>query len=1364
MLKIESFTLQGSEGSGNFGQPILIEKIAGIAESLSKISESDAGSDEPGLHHPMDPLFPVQSQAGYSKHELSLPGEPPEAEFSTQAPPKHLQENDVHGRSDLGASPSHHALLELLGSRQTKRPDEPTRNQGPQLTNRLPEAQEQQLSGSQVHLGSTYSKSVCQKAEAGLQKSKFPLHPLAKSAVVRDTRHLQFQPNSSRPQTASLSEISMAPDDVRIESTNTDVSRTSKHDYIDGEKENSQESFTNRSKSIKSKSTKSRLHQTPSTKGPKDYDDPNPWEGLARIPRKFVQIPKDQRTLLNRDDSWYSPAALTRANNSSVPSSVIQNLQAFHGREVSMEVDANNQGDATGTVSDGGSDRECMEPSQKSPDKDINYEELSLPHTVDKQYSSQDESDENSSQPAISWSTSPVRANSPFPYHQIRSRTVTDSGSDSLHSEIPRQERSPVECRAMTPENGVEVTAESDIQSFASTISISKPLRQVPEAKSTKYYLPKSSMEQSSSPVEMPLSVLHALGDQVHSSPDVAMSAHSNIVLPIPSTAEQAQPTLQVQRTPYNKMENRSTLHGTRSPQSLVRISSDPFIPATFGDDAINSVVQTASGSSNSQAQLEDYIISTVRVISSTPTSPTHPGNSGCSSPGQNDGSLAQQQLQAELERLSQRDCDIGAISLVEGYHLSTSFGSEASVEHLQTLLRTQNNIQRSQLKEEMLEPQIMAPQAFQQVDDNMVMIQSEKVKRTYSCASDHFHPAPKRRRTVQAALFATCQGTDTVMDPSEMAKANRRNFLRQLSLKQSYSEMDSIGSNAVRLPSTTSNQFDVASQPSIDNDSHGSSITPPRTQAQHVKPSASSFPDTANSSQLPCTKLGESCGEPWSSGPVGYPSTNVVETPNTEKENNDGSPLGTVASQQTSIIRSSTVMPIEPQDNKDAIQGPAMASISVTMSTNRETPNIFETFQSEYPTYRGSHRSFIRACVYLESVKSQESSPPSALWDDFIRVFFAEYIDYHQECINIREEPMAAVNFYKQYVPEPTFTKCVLTADTLSEALLLNENLTTRYRKLCRQKPLCRMNRDFTTVYSTQLSDSSGPESVHQETSLSSCRSSPRTRQVSRPMSNITDNPPVTDQKIASKQPFFQTASQRRASSTGHKSYSFPPSIKTYPHEATHEATGDGRAAARVSPGNGVGHADTPIRNSRRFPNSQEPLEPTKGGQTLSQANEAIAMCSSIIRRVHQKAWQPTNSNPKLYRLRQASPILGNTISDPILPIRTVTRSSSSPTMRSDVGTCQVSGAKFPHLPASRNFGSRGISLPGPGQSDPDKSRTRQSKIGSFPVTALKNQELLPAAAIESFREFSKVFVPRRKRTSNGSSRLSTPARTLAR
>jgi hypothetical protein len=156
--------------------------------------------------------------------------------------------------------------------------------------------------------------------------------------------------------------------------------------------------------------------------------------------------------------------------------------------------------------------------------------------------------------------------------------------------------------------------------------------------------------------------------------------------------------------------------------------------------------------------------------------------------------------------------------------------------------------------------------------------------------------------------------------------------------------------------------------------------------------------------------------------------------------------------------------------------------------------------------------------------------------------------------------------------------------------------------------------------------------------------------------------------------------------------------------------------------------------------------------------------MCSSIIRRVHQKAWQPTNSNPKLYRLRQASPILGNTISDPILPIRTVTRSSSSPTMRSDVGTCQVSGAKFPHLPASRNFGSRGISLPGPGQSDPDKSRTRQSKIGSFPVTALKNQELLPAAAIESFREFSKVFVPRRKRTSNGSSRLSTPARTLAR
>ncbi|KAG7115126.1 hypothetical protein HYQ44_020269 [Verticillium longisporum] len=91
------------------------------------------------------------------------------------------------------------------------------------------------------------------------------------------------------------------------------------------------------------------------------------------------------------------------------------------------------------------------------------------------------------------------------------------------------------------------------------------------------------------------------------------------------------------------------------------------------------------------------------------------------------------------------------------------------------------------------------------------------------------------------------------------------------------------------------------------------------------------------------------------------------------------------------------------------------------------------ETFQSAYRSFDGSLGDFVRACVSLKSLR-RERRLPVFLYDDFVRVFCDDYIQYVSETDESR--PMYAMEWYVDNVSKPIYQKGVLTKDNIDRVL----------------------------------------------------------------------------------------------------------------------------------------------------------------------------------------------------------------------------------------------------------------------------------------------------------------------------------------
>ncbi|KAF3357530.1 hypothetical protein VdG1_03318 [Verticillium dahliae VDG1] len=118
---------------------------------------------------------------------------------------------------------------------------------------------------------------------------------------------------------------------------------------------------------------------------------------------------------------------------------------------------------------------------------------------------------------------------------------------------------------------------------------------------------------------------------------------------------------------------------------------------------------------------------------------------------------------------------------------------------------------------------------------------------------------------------------------------------------------------------------------------------------------------------------------------------------------------------------------------NTEVMQGQKLPSTAGQDFRERFLLEPLETFQSAYRSFDGSLGDFVRACVSLKSLR-RERRLPVFLYDDFVRVFCDDYIQYVSETDDSR--PMYAMEWYVDNVSKPIYQKGILTKDNIDRVL----------------------------------------------------------------------------------------------------------------------------------------------------------------------------------------------------------------------------------------------------------------------------------------------------------------------------------------
>lgn len=108
--------------------------------------------------------------------------------------------------------------------------------------------------------------------------------------------------------------------------------------------------------------------------------------------------------------------------------------------------------------------------------------------------------------------------------------------------------------------------------------------------------------------------------------------------------------------------------------------------------------------------------------------------------------------------------------------------------------------------------------------------------------------------------------------------------------------------------------------------------------------------------------------------------------------------------------------------------------------STDKLPPNgppsqvPYTAFKMEYPDYSGSLGDFIRGVLCILRLQ-KERAFPGFLYDDFVRVFSSDYLDY-VESVNGKEPILPAVQWYNENISKPVYTKGILNRSNINDIL----------------------------------------------------------------------------------------------------------------------------------------------------------------------------------------------------------------------------------------------------------------------------------------------------------------------------------------
>ncbi|KAK1767018.1 hypothetical protein QBC33DRAFT_538931 [Phialemonium atrogriseum] len=93
-----------------------------------------------------------------------------------------------------------------------------------------------------------------------------------------------------------------------------------------------------------------------------------------------------------------------------------------------------------------------------------------------------------------------------------------------------------------------------------------------------------------------------------------------------------------------------------------------------------------------------------------------------------------------------------------------------------------------------------------------------------------------------------------------------------------------------------------------------------------------------------------------------------------------------------------------------------------------------FTAFTVQYPEYTGSLGDFIKAIICIQDLQ-QNRALPEFLYDDFIRVFSEDYLDYIGK-LDDTSKALTANQWYNENVQQPLYTGGIITRSTLKNAV----------------------------------------------------------------------------------------------------------------------------------------------------------------------------------------------------------------------------------------------------------------------------------------------------------------------------------------
>jgi hypothetical protein len=768
----------------------------------------------------------------------------------------------------------------------------------------------------------------------------------------------------------------------------------------DSEKENSQESAKKGNESaIKSAAEivapAAELKQRSGTPSPKpkatqfvdQFLNGDIFEGMKRVPRKYVRISNAQQNLLERNDAWFDPSTDPKKRYALIPAKLHEELTVFINQK--QVLDFGNQIEESDSESDGsesGSDSEVeaqeghVEDGEDEFGDDERQENL---RTASKRFG-----DEMSDEEHITWSPSPER----------------DLLRNVPQNIDPQRSSSP-----MQRDTGAKITDDEFDRATGFVDGDARPAslpvlvhgghqQNLPPREKRK--LPVMLSSSPSPEDELELDELHAVGDEIE---DDSLEAEQvpETSQEIPSTSLQNQRLVQVERTPDVKVHDNLHVEFSSNPAGLSPKRARDGPTSSHFEETISATCEDSTPRFPKTIPSSIESRSSMNVngrLKSIPSQLSNPENVQIVIPDDDldadENTMMQQQVVTEFQNSQPQSSESITSSPIKPSlpAMNTEQSSVTKSKRNSTSPPKSSPPKRS--------PQIISSSPVQKADarkpsnSEMPTVSAQSLKRSNDVLGSKKRQLPVKRRRYSSAAAAIQLEDGFLRDTKEMARALRHSHISGGGMEGSTSlgkASKSVGLNALD--------------------------------------------STAGSPQLP---RGTAQFSPQSSPVAGHPESTTQEPPTANPE------------QQKSVSvepRMDNSGQSNSGDDEDDPTPKEVESVEAVASTD-SISKIYTDFKAAYPNYAGSQGEFTWSLVYIEWLTRERKLLPHSLLDDFIRVNASEYLVYVRQPRSSDEDVQTGYEFYNQNAEQGIFTKSLIKYDNLQEALLsLDQDRVEKYR-----------------------------------------------------------------------------------------------------------------------------------------------------------------------------------------------------------------------------------------------------------------------------------------------------------------------------